>query len=49
MSTMPTQQNVAELIQLKLEAFERLQDEFEASFQFAQTSQTLRPILCYDR
>jgi len=36
MSTMPTQQNVAELIQLKLEAFERLQDEFEASFQFVQ-------------
>jgi len=33
---MPTQQNVAELIQLKLEAFERLQGEFEASFQFVQ-------------
>jgi hypothetical protein len=36
MSTKPSQQNVPDLAQLKLEAFYRLQPEFEASFQFLQ-------------
>jgi hypothetical protein len=36
MSTNPTQQNTPDLARLKLEAFDRLQPEFEASFQFLQ-------------
>ncbi len=36
MNTMPSQQNIPDLVQLKLEAFDRLQPEFEASFQFLQ-------------
>ncbi|MDQ2885669.1 MAG: hypothetical protein M3Y39_06240 [Chloroflexota bacterium] len=36
MSTKPSQQNIPDLIQLKLEAFDRLQPELEASFQFLQ-------------
>jgi hypothetical protein len=36
MSSTPIQQTIPELVQLKLEAFDRLQDEFETSFQFVQ-------------
>jgi hypothetical protein len=36
MTTMPHQQNIPQLVQLKIDAFERLQPEFEASFQFVQ-------------
>ena len=36
MPTKPQQQNFSPLVQLKIDAFERLQPEFEASFQFVQ-------------
>ncbi len=36
MTTKPQQQNLPPLVQLKIDAFERLQPEFEASFQFVQ-------------
>ena len=36
MTTKPQQQNIPPLVQLKIDAFERLQAEFEASFQFVQ-------------
>jgi hypothetical protein len=36
MSTKSPQQNIPDLVQLKLEAFDRLQHEFEISFQFLQ-------------
>ncbi len=36
MTTKPRQQNVSPLVQLKVDAFEHLQSEFEASFQFVQ-------------
>ncbi len=36
MSTKPPQQNIPDLVQVKLEAFDRLQREFEISFQFLQ-------------
>ncbi len=36
MTTKSQQQNVSPLVQLKMDAFERLQPEFEASFQFVQ-------------
>jgi hypothetical protein len=36
MNTQPSQQNIPDLARLKLEAFDRLQPEFESSFQFLQ-------------
>ena len=36
MTTKPQQQNIPPLVQLKIDAFEHLQPEFEASFQFVQ-------------